>query len=128
MAMREMSRGLRREVHGVMTGATDTHVHLRNRLMTAALVTLVVDALGSTLAWLAERHGQGTEIHGYGDAAFWVSTQLLTVSSQLKNPVTTPGRVLDVVLELYAITVVTAVAGAFASFFHRRSHEQAPLQ
>ena len=31
------------------------------------------------------------------------------------------GKLLDVLLELYAIVVVTSVAGAFASFFHRRS-------
>jgi hypothetical protein len=31
--------------------------------------------------------------------------------------VTGPGRIVDVVLELYGLFVVTAFAGAFASFF-----------
>jgi hypothetical protein len=43
--------------------------------------------------------------------------QLLTVSSQMKNPVTSGGRVVDIFLELWAIFVVTAVAGSFATFF-----------
>ena len=43
--------------------------------------------------------------------------QLLTISSQLRNPVTSAGKVLDVALEAWAIFVVTAVAGSFAAFF-----------
>ena len=54
---------------------------------------------------------------GFGDAAFFVAVQLLTVSSQIKNPVTSGGKVVDVVLEIWAIFVVTAVAGSFATFF-----------
>ena len=46
------------------------------------------------------------------------TVQVLTVSSSLKNPLTVAGRVLDVVLELWAVFVITAVAGSFASFFH----------
>ena len=43
--------------------------------------------------------------------------QLLTVSSQIKNPLTTAGKIVDVGLEVWAIFVVTAVAGSFATFF-----------
>jgi hypothetical protein len=43
--------------------------------------------------------------------------QILTVSSQLKNPMTNAGRVVDVGLEAWAVFVVTAVVGSFASFF-----------
>jgi hypothetical protein len=43
--------------------------------------------------------------------------QILTVSSSAKNPVTNAGQVVDVGLEFWAIFVVTAVAGSFASFF-----------
>jgi hypothetical protein len=39
------------------------------------------------------------------------------VSSSVKNPVTHAGQVVDVVLEFWAIFVVTAIAGSFASFF-----------
>jgi hypothetical protein len=61
-----------------------------------------------------------------GDSAFWTTTQLLTVSSQLHNPISTPARVLDVGLQAYAISVVAAMAGSFGAFFHRRGNERDP--
>jgi hypothetical protein len=74
--------------------------------------------------YYTERHGPKTDIHSMGSALFWVSAQLTTVSSQMANPVTTLGRVIDIALEIYAITVVMALVGSFASFFHRRSIER----
>jgi CBS domain containing-hemolysin-like protein len=124
--MRE--RGVRYELHSVVRGRTSTHLHLRQRLTGLVLVSLVVDAVGSVLALTFERHAEGTEITNLGDAVFWATTQMLTVSSQLRNPISTGGRIVDVVLELYAITVVAALAGSFAAFFHRRSHERAPVE
>jgi len=41
----------------------------------------------------------------------------LTVSSQIKNPLTVGGRIVDVFLEIWALFVVTAIAGSFAAFF-----------
>jgi hypothetical protein len=64
------------------------------------------------------------EITTFGNALFWTTTQMLTVSSQFPNPLTTGGKILDVLLEIYALVVVTSVAGAFASFFHHRFREQ----
>jgi hypothetical protein len=42
----------------------------------------------------------------------------------MPNPVTTPGRVLDIVLEVWAISVVATLAGSLAAFFHARHVEQ----
>ena len=71
-----------------------------------------------TLSVLLTESGQkASNIHGLGDAAFFTAVQLLTVSSSMPNPVTTAGKVVDVGLELWAIFVVTAVAGSFSSFF-----------
>ena len=44
---------------------------------------------------------RGTEIHGFGDALFFSTVQILTISSQLKNPLTTAGRLVDVALEIW---------------------------
>jgi hypothetical protein len=90
--------------------------------------TVLVDAVASVLILLFERHASGTEITNLGDALFWTSTQLLTVSSQLPNPLSTPARVLDVFLQAYAISVVAVLAGSFGAFFHRRGIERAPLE
>ena len=77
----------------------------------------VVDAAGTILMWLFEDDARRSEIHNLWDAFFFSTVQLLTVSSQMRNPVTTGGRIVDIVLEVVAICLVTGIAGAFASFF-----------
>ena len=52
-----------------------------------------------------------------GRRCFFTTVQLLTVSSSLRNPVTPAGRVVDIMLELWAVVVVAGSAGAVASFF-----------
>ena len=107
----------------VARGATPTHDRFRQRLVVLLVATLAVDAVASVLIFLFERHAAGTQITTFGDSVFWTSTQLLTVSSQLPNPISTPARVLDVGLQAYAISVVAYLAGSFSSFFHHRSLE-----
>jgi hypothetical protein len=116
----------RREVVMVARGLTPTHEHLRARLAFLLVVTLLLDAVASVLIFLFERDAQGTEITTVGDSLFWTSTQLLTVSSQLPNPISTPARVLDVFLQAYAISAVAILAGSFGAFFHRRGNERDP--
>ncbi|MEK6228456.1 MAG: hypothetical protein AABM31_03905 [Actinomycetota bacterium] len=116
-----------REILRVARGISPTHVHLRSRLVFLVLVTVVLDAVASVLIYLFERHAAGTGITTIGDSLFWTSTQLLTVSSQLRNPISTPARVLDIFLQAYAITVVAMLAGSFGAFFHRRGIERDPL-
>ncbi|MDP9228306.1 MAG: hypothetical protein M3M99_04540 [Actinomycetota bacterium] len=88
------------------------------------MATVVLDAIASVLILMFERDADGTEITSLGDSVFWTSTQLLTVSSQLPNPISTPARVLDVFLQAYAISIVAALAGSFGAFFHRRGIER----
>lgn len=116
-----------REVLRVARGATPTHHHLRTRLVVIAAATLALDAVASVLVFLFERDAPGTEITSFGDSVFWTSTQLLTVSSQLPNPISTPARVFDIFLQAYAISVVAMLAGSFGAFFHRRGIERDPL-
>jgi hypothetical protein len=122
--LRQPLRRVAREVTAVATGATPTHLHLRDRLVGTVVVTLFVDVVGTVVAFYTERHGPKTDIHSIGTAFFWVSAQLTTVSSQMTNPVTTAGRALDLVLEVYGITVVVTLAGSFGAFFHGRSAER----
>src|SRR4051812_49951073 len=113
-----------RGVRAVARGETETHRHLRERILAIAALSVVVDLVCGVLIWLFERHAAGTDVKSIGSAMFFSSTQLLTVSSSMTNPVTTAGRVLDVLMEAYAITVVASLAGSFGAFFHRRSHER----
>jgi hypothetical protein len=113
-----------REIAAVARGDSTTHRHLRDRLLAMLVLSLVVDLVCGVLIYFFERNAPGTAIRSIGSALFFSSTQLLTVSSQMANPLTTAGRVLDVAMEFYAITVVTALAGSFGAFFHRRSGER----
>ena len=95
----------------------ERHRRLLARILIAFSVSVVVDLVCATLIWSFESGLKGSDIHDFGDALFFSSVQILTVSSSLKNPVTTAGQIVDVVIEFWAVFVITAVAGSFASFF-----------
>ena len=122
----QLLRARGREVLMVARGVTPTHEHLRSRLLFLFVATIILDAVASLLVFLFERGASGTGITTFGDALFWTSTQILTVSSQLPNPISTPARVLDVFLQAYAISAVAILAGSFGAFFHRRGNERDP--
>ena len=113
-----------REIGRVARADTETHRHLRERIVAVVALSVVVDLVCAVLVFALERDASGTDIKSLGSALFFSSTQLLTVSSAMTNPLTTAGRILDVAMEAYAITVVASLAGMFAAFFHRRSDER----
>ena len=102
-------------VHFVSWG--ERHRLLIARLSIVALATLVVDAVGTVLVYLAERNAPQSEITSLGDALFFTTVQLLTISSQIRNPFTTWGRIVDVLLEIWGVLVVAGTTGAAAAFF-----------
>ena len=107
----------------MLRAATATHRRLRDQLVTIIVATIGVDLVCAIAAFLLERHSQQTEIKTFGSAAFWTTTQMLTVSSQIKNPISVGGRLLDVFMEIYAISVIATLAGAFGSFLQKRGQE-----
>jgi hypothetical protein len=123
----ELPKRMAGEARNLARAATPTHLHLRQRLLGIAAITFVFDVVGTLLVLLFENDAKGGKISSLGDSAFWTTSQLLTVSSQLPNPVTTGGRIVDVFLEIYALSVVATLAGAWGSFFHRRSLERHPM-
>jgi hypothetical protein len=112
------------DIHGVFRAVSPTHAHLRDRLVAVSAVSIVVDLLASVAIFFLERHAHGTDIHTFGDAIFFTTAQLLTVSSNEANPLSDGAKVVDLILELYAITVVATLAGSFGAFFQRRGHER----
>jgi hypothetical protein len=95
----------------------ERHRRLVARLLIAAVLTVLVDLLGALVVWNWESGLKGGDVHGFGDSLFFATVQVLTVSSSIKNPLTAIGKVADVLLELWAVGVVTAIAGSFATFF-----------
>jgi hypothetical protein len=116
-------RSAAREFGDVLRAATTTHRRLRDELVAIIVATVGVDLLCAIAAFLLERHSQQTEIKTFGSAVFWTTTQMLTVSSQIKNPISLGGRILDVFMEIYAITVIATLAGALGSFLQKRGQE-----
>jgi hypothetical protein len=112
------------EIRMVLRGATVTHRVLRSRLAVLLGLTLALDAVGTILMYLFEHDQRASGFDDIGGALFWVSAQLTTVSSQLPNPVTTAGRVLDIVLEVWAISGVATLAASLAAFLRARHVEQ----
>jgi len=108
--------GLLGEEVSRLTTVEERHRRLAARLLLVILSTVLIVLLGSVGTFFAERHATGTQIHTLGQAAFFTSTQILTVSSSMKNPLTPAGRVIDVLLEAWAVVVVAGSAGAIASF------------
>jgi len=95
----------------------ERHRRLLARLLLAFVLSIVVFVAGTVLIWISESGQKGGSIHGFGDAAFFCSVQLLTISSSMTNPLTPVGKVVDVGLEVWGVFVITVVAGSFATFF-----------
>jgi hypothetical protein len=128
MRMRYPARVLneaRMQVRAVVRAQGRHHARLRDRVAAILFATLGIDLVSAALAYMFEHGQKGTQIHAFGDAIFWTSTQLLTVSSQLPNPISTGARILDVFMEAWAVTVVASLAAAVGAFFVHIAAESA---
>ena len=123
MYLARVIRGMTREAIDVLHARTPAHGRLRDTLAGIVLATVGVDLVCAVLALLFEHGAKQSQVTSFGSALFWTTTQLLTVSSSLQNPISAPGRILDVVMEIYAITVIGTLAGAFGAFLGRRGRE-----
>jgi ABC-type phosphate/phosphonate transport system permease subunit len=111
------------ELHSVLRARTPMHGRLRDRIVALALITVAVDLVCGLLAFLFEHDQSQTQIKTFGSAIFWTTTQLLTVSSNLNNPISAPARILDVFMEIYAITVIGTLAAAIGAFLIRHGEQ-----
>lgn len=116
-------RAAAREVRDIARGRTSTHARLRDTFVSVVVTTVGVDLACAVLALMFDRHAKQTQITSFGSALFWTTTQLLTVSSSFQNPISAGGRVLDVGMEIYAITVIATLAGSFGAFMVKRGRE-----
>jgi len=111
------------EVRMVLRGESRTHRFLRARLTFLIAATLAVDAVATAGIYMLEHNDPRSGFDDLGGALFWVSAQLTTVSSQMPNPVTAPGRVIAIALAVWAITVAATLAASLAAFFRARHVE-----
>jgi hypothetical protein len=123
MYVARLLRSAMAEIRAVARAGSPAHARLRDVLITVAVATVGIDVICAVLALLFERHVAHTQIDSFASALFWTSAQLLTVSSQLPNPLSVGGRILDVAMEAYAITVVATLAGSIGAFLIHRARE-----
>jgi hypothetical protein len=116
--------GVATEAVMVLRADSRTHRFLRTRLAFLLAATLLLDAVATVAMYLLEHDHRRSGFHSLGGALFWVSAQLTTISSPMPNPVTSAGRALDIVLEVWAITVAATLAGSLAAFFNARHVER----
>jgi hypothetical protein len=88
------------------------------RLIALSAFTVAVDLVVSFAFFHLERDAIDTDIRTYGDALFWTSSQITTISSSLRNPLTTGGRVLAVVTDFISIATVSLLFGTIAQHIH----------
>lgn len=86
--------------------------------------SIALDLAAAGLA-MGTEHSAANRFATYWDALFWTTTELLTVSSQLPNPERPVTKVLDVVLEAWAIVVVASLAATFSDLLHHRTRHRA---
>jgi hypothetical protein len=109
-------------VVAVARASSLTHYHLRRRILIIFGATAVFAVLCTFVVYLTERHAKGAEITTLFDSFLFTTSQLLTGSS-VANPHTDLGKLLELIFDLWAITVVASLAGSFGAFFHARSKE-----
>ena len=122
MARHRPVRHAGHEVVAVARASSKTHYHLRRRILIIFGATAVFAVICTLIVYLTERHAHETEIRTLFDSFLFTTSQLLTGSS-VANPHTDLGKLLELVFDLWAITVVASLAGSFGAFFHARSKE-----
>ncbi len=88
------------------------------RLTLVAIATLVIDLVAAFVFYLLERGAPGTDVRNYEQSLFWTTSQLTSVSSSLKNPITTGGHILAIGIDILAVGVVTVLIATIVQHIH----------
>ena len=88
------------------------------RMTVLVTLTVILVLLAAFLFYRLERNAPGSEVSTYGDALFWTSSQITTISSSLANPISTGGRILAVLTDLVSIAMVSLLFGTIAQHIH----------
>jgi voltage-gated potassium channel len=94
-----------------------------SRIAYLAVTSAVVVFSGAQLLYLVEGEGGGRD-GSFGDALWWTANAAIS-GNQVFEPDTAIGRIIAVLLSVYAVVVFAAVAAALGAFFIESRAEQA---
>jgi hypothetical protein len=87
-------------------------------LTLVSLAVVAIDLVAAFAFYLLERDAPESDITTYEQALFWTSSQLTSVSSSLRNPITTGGHILAVGIDIIAVGVVTVLVATIVQHTH----------
>ncbi|HEY6671957.1 MAG TPA: hypothetical protein VIZ91_05610 [Solirubrobacterales bacterium] len=88
------------------------------RLTLVTLVVIAIDLVAAFGFYLLERHASGSEVTNYEQSFFWTTSQPTSVSSSIRNPITTAGHFLAIGLDVIAVGVVTVLVATIVQHLH----------
>jgi voltage-gated potassium channel len=94
-----------------------TVIFRQKRLMMALLVVAGTAVVISVLVYSVEHKNPNANITSMKDALWWAAATITTIGYGDRSPVTTPGRLLAVILMLVGIGVFGVIAAALAAWF-----------
>ncbi len=77
--------------------------------------TILVAVLGSAGIWLLERDQPGANIRSYADALWWASALVTTINAD-RTPVSPEGRIVAIIMRLYALGISGYITAVIASY------------
>lgn len=111
------ARELLNELADPVRGSQPHHKRLHRRVIAILVATLVLDVFASALIYLFHGIENSRSLNALANAAVWSSSQLLAGGSSL-SVTSWLAHVLEVALELWAITAVAALAASVTVFLH----------
>jgi voltage-gated potassium channel len=90
--------------------------HLRV-VIAVTVVTSVIVMVSSYVLWLIERHHEGTNIRGYGDALWWAMETITTVGYGDHHPTTIGGRWVASALMVIGVALVGVITATVVTWF-----------
>lgn len=90
------------------------------------LLTALVVAVGTAGCYYFEQGEPNAQIHTLGDALWWAASLVTTINSGV-DPVSAEGRILAILLRIYAVGVFGIIAGNMASFLVQQRQEKAQI-
>ena len=91
------------------------------------LLTTLIVAIGTATIYHFELGQPNSQIHTLGDALWWAACLVTTINNGL-DPVSVEGRIVAVLMRIYAVGVFGLIAGNLASVLLQRRQEQAEAQ